>query len=406
MRYRRLADLIALLTLALMVGAESAAFAVTERGSTWDVVVQEIGAGTLLFVLGFGGVGWLLARRVPGNAVGWCFAVGGLLWATGAAGDAWSLLVQDTSRESAPLSRIVENIAVHSWIFSMPFSIQLPLLLLPNGRLLSPRWRPAVWLIGAGVAIGSFGFATIPGVIQDRDPSRTPLVNPLGLRGAAPLSEVLAVTGAGMLILGILAGAVALVLRFRRSRGVERQQMRWVAAGGCCVLLAPVGALVPGLPELLGGLIGTLGIVGVPVCVGVAVLRYRLYDLGRVVSRTLAYAVVTALLVGVYLGIVTATARLAPGSSSLAVAASTLAAAALFQPLRRRVQNVVDHRFNRARYDADRTVDDFRRRLRDEVDLDVVRADLLVVAQRTLQPESMTLWLRPQAVGPTTRPTA
>lgn len=393
MRLRLLADLIAVLTLGLLTVSEVAAYAIGDSPGFWQLAVEQLGAGTLPFVLSFGGVGWLLARRLPGNAIGWSFALGGLLWSIGAAGDAYYAVALDRQTELGPLTRIAANISLHSWIFAMPFSIQLPLQLLPDGRLLSRRWRPVVWLIGAGVVVGSFGFATIPGVIDGTDPARQ-LVNPLGLRAAGPVPEVLALAGAAMLLVGMLAGAVALVLRFRRSRGVERQQMRWVAAGGCCVLMSPVTGLTPGLPEGLSAAIGTLGIAAVPVCVGVAVLRYRLYDLGRVVSRTVSYVVVTGLLVAVYLSVVTGTARLAPGSSSLAVAASTLAAAALFQPLRRRVQRGVDHRFNRARYDADRTLEEFRRRLRDEVDLTAVRADLIAVVQGTVQPATVGIWLR------------
>jgi hypothetical protein len=393
MRHRLLADAIAVLTLALLAAAEVAYYAVNTSAGVWAVAVEQLAGGTLPFVLSFGGVGWLLARRLPTNAIGWSFAVGGLLWSVGAAGDAYYAVALERQSELGPLTRIAANISLHSWIFAMPFSIQLPLQLLPNGRLLSRRWRPVLWLIGTGVVVGSFGFTTIPGVIDGTDPALQ-LINPLGLRAAGPVPEVLALTGAGMLLVGILAGAVAVVLRFRRSHGVERQQMRWVAAGGCCVVFAPVSALVPELPDVVDGIIGTACIAAVPVCVGVAVLRYRLYDLGRIVSRTLSYAVVTALLVAVYLAVVTTTARLAPGSSSLAVAASTLAAAALFQPLRRRVQSAVDHRFNRARYDADRTVDEFRRRLRDEVDLDTVRTDLLEVVEGTVQPSSVGLWLR------------
>jgi hypothetical protein len=195
-----------------------------------------------------------------------------------------------------------------------------------------------------------------------------------------------------------MLGMLAVVLRFRGSSGVERQQILWVAAGGLCGL---VGILFggssqdPGLRGMIAGIVAGLGVGAVPVCLGVAVLRYRLYDLGRVVSRTVSYAVITALLLGVYLVLVTASSRLLPGGSSLAVAASTLAAAALFQPLRRRVQQVVDRRFNRARYDADRTVDAFTRSLREDVALDAVRSDLVAAVHDTLQPASLGLWLRP-----------
>ncbi len=391
---RWLADGIALVSLVLLVGAEWMTYRLPEnRMGLGELAVSTLSSGSILFVLGFGGVGWLLARRLPGNAVGWSFALGGLMWAAGAAGDAWGDLAAAGSGEVSALARMVTNLSVSIWLFSMPLSVQLPLLLLPNGRLLSSRWRRAVVVLGAGVFLGALGFATIPGVIGATDPARH-LVNPLGVRWLGPVPVILGVTGAGLLLVGMLPGAVAVVLRFRRSRGVERQQMRWVAAGGCCALTLPLSAFLPGLPDAVGRIYGSLAILAVPVCVGVAVLRYHLYDLGRVVSRTLSYAIVTAVLVGLYVAGVTGAARLAPGNSSLAVAASTLAVAALFQPLRRRVQSAVDHRFNRARYDADRTIDAFTRRLRDEVDLDAVRADLLQVVHGTMQPSSVGLWLR------------
>jgi peptidoglycan/LPS O-acetylase OafA/YrhL len=189
---------------------------------------------------------------------------------------------------------------------------------------------------------------------------------------------------------------VCVVLRFRSSRGVERQQMRWVAAGAA----AAVGGLLVGLPSGLGiapnwiSFIVYPALLSVPVGVAVAVLRYRLWDLDRLVSRTVTYAVVTGLLVLPYLAIVAATPRLAEGSGSLAVAAATLAAAALFQPLRRRVQDLVDRRFNRRRYDAARTLDAFAARLRDQVDLDALHGELLAVVDQTMQPTQASLWLR------------
>jgi len=390
---RWLTDGIALVSLALLVGAVWMAHSLPGNRMGLGELAATLSEGSVLFVLGFGGVGWLLARRLPGNAVGWSFALGGLMWAAGAAGDAWGDLAAAGFGEVSALARMVTNLSAFSWLWAMPLSVQLPLLLLPNGRLLSARWRRAVAVLGAGVVLGTLGLATIPGVIEATDPARH-LVNPLGVRWLGPLPIVVGLTGAGLLIVGMLAGAIAVVLRFRRSRGVERQQMRWVAAGGCCVLTAPITALIPILPDGVDSIVASLAILAVPVCVGVAVLRYHLYDLGRIISRTLSYAVVTAVLVGLYVAGVTGAARLAPGNSSLAVAASTLAVAALFQPLRQRVQSAVDHRFNRARYDADRTVDAFTRRLRDEVDLDAVRTDLLQVVHGTMQPTTAGLWLR------------
>ncbi|HZJ05031.1 MAG TPA: hypothetical protein VFD59_06125 [Nocardioidaceae bacterium] len=400
--HRWLADGLAVLTLVLLVAACAALYVVyagepsLRRNGLGALVVDFFQSGVIGFALGFGGVGWLLARRLPRNPIGWCFLLGGFVWAAGALGDAYVELALTGHVALGAFARTNAVFSFFGWIFSMPLSVQLPLLLLPNGRLLSPRWRPAVWTVVGGVLIGSLGFATIPGVIEGTDPARR-LVNPMGVRALGPLPEVLAYVGAGLLLVGMLAGSAAVVLRFRRSRGVERQQMRWIALGGCGVLLGPITALLPVIPDGVSAVAGTMGIAAVPVCVGVAVLRYRLYDLGRVVSRTASYAVVTAMLLGVYLTLVTTSARLLPAGSSLTVAASTLAVAALFQPLRRRVQKIVDRRFNRTGYDADRTVAAFTQQLREEVHLGVVQRDLLTVVHQALEPSQATLWLREEA---------
>jgi hypothetical protein len=197
-------------------------------------------------------------------------------------------------------------------------------------------------------------------------------------------------TGLVLWFASMLAALVSLVLRFRASRGTERQQLRWVAAGAT----GAVAGLVVGIA---GVVVTYFAVLCLPVGVAVAVLRYRLWDLDRLVSRTVTYAAVTALLVVPYLLILPAATRLAGGSGSLAVAAATLAAAALFQPVRRRVQGLVDRRFNRRRYDAARTVDGFALRLRDQVDLDVLHGELLAVVDQTMQPTQASLWLRPPA---------
>jgi hypothetical protein len=400
-RRRWLANGVAAMTATLVAASVTAlSIAVPEirHGSAIEVVRIFASSGELLFALGFGGVGWILARRRPANAIGWCFALGGLSWAAGMLGGAWVELALRGFVDTTVLVRILATHNVFGWILSMPLSVQLPLLLLPNGQVLSRRWRWAVGVVVSGVIVGTLGFSTIPGVIEGTDPALS-LVNPWGLGPLEPLPQAMALTGAVLLLIGMAAGAVAVVLRFRRARGVERQQLRWVAFGGCCVLLAPITGLAVGLPDWVSNIGGNIGILAVPVCVGVAVLRYRLYDLGRVISRTVSYAVITALLLGVYFGLVTAVTRLVPRSSSLAVAASTLAAAALFQPLRRRVQGVVDRRFNRARYDADHTVEAFTRTLRQQVDLDAVRSGLLAAVNGSLQPTTARLWLREPSGG-------
>jgi peptidoglycan/LPS O-acetylase OafA/YrhL len=199
--------------------------------------------------------------------------------------------------------------------------------------------------------------------------------------------------------LSLPPAAVCVVLRFRSSRGVERQQLRWVAVGAAAAVAGLLVALPSGLgiaPDWISYIVYP-ALLSVPVGVAVAVLRYRLWDLDRLVSRTVTYALVTALLVIPYLLVVPAASRLAEGSGSLAVAAATLTVAAVFQPLRRRVQDLVDRRFNRRRYDAARTLDAFAVRLRDQVDLDALEGELLAVVDQTMQPARTTLWLRPPA---------
>jgi hypothetical protein len=205
---------------------------------------------------------------------------------------------------------------------------------------------------------------------------------------------VVTFTGLVLYALCLPAALVCVVLRFRAARGTERQQLRWVAAGAtvAVLLLLPV----PG-GDRLPGFLNAVAVLAVPVSVAVAVLRYRLWDLDRLISRTITYLLVTGLLVLPYLAILPAATRLAAGAGSLAVAAATLAAAAMFQPLRRRIQDLVDRRFNRRRYDAARTVDTFAARLREQIDLDALSAELLAVVDQTVAPTRASLWLRPSA---------
>jgi hypothetical protein len=274
--------------------------------------------------------------------------------------------------------------------------ITLPALLLPDGHLRSRRWRPVAAASVTGIVLILAAGIVAPGRLQS-----VPVDNPFGLGGAAGgVAWAVAYTGVALHWASLVAALVCVVLRFRASTGTERQQMRWVGAGAAA---AVVGLLlsVPGVFGLLPNATTYVLYVGLwcpPAGVAVAVLRYRLWDLDRLVSRTFTYATVTALLVIPYLLILPAATRLAQGSGSLAVAAATLAAAAAFQPLRRRIQLVVDRRFNRRRYDAARTVQQFAARLRDQVDLDALGGELLAVVDQTMQPTQGWLWLRPPAV--------
>jgi hypothetical protein len=225
-----------------------------------------------------------------------------------------------------------------------------------------------------------------------------PVAKPFALGGwAGEAATTVTWVGWALVFASIPVAALSAVLRFRASRGVERQQLRWVAAGATTAAAAPL-VLIP-LEELgllpLTDAFALPMLLSVPVAVAVAVLRYRLWELDRLVSRTVTYAVVTAVLLVPYLLVVPAASELVAGSGSLAVAAATLAVAGLFQPLRRRVQDLVDRRFNRRRSDAARTVEGFARRLRDQVDLDALHRELLEVVDQTMQPTRASLWLRP-----------
>jgi hypothetical protein len=355
----------------------------------------------LAFALGFATVGLVVSLRRPANPIGWLFAAAGLSSALSVPFEPWiDRLVRD--HHALPLAAQVAAVyAEFAWAPTVALGVTLPALLLPDGRLRSRRWRVVVATSVTGVAMTLGAGSLVPGPLENLPVAD----NPFGLAGpAGELAGVLVRLGVLLHTASLPAAAVCVLLRFRASSGVERQQMRWVAAGAA----GGVAGLLLALPGGLGLLPNATSflvfpaVLCPPVAIAVAVLRYRLWDLDRLVSRTVTYAVVTALLAVPYLLILPATSRLAGSSGSLAVAAATLAAAALFAPLRRRVQDRVDRRFNRRRYDAARTVAAFAARLREQVDLDALGAELLAVVDRTVQPTRASLWLRPPA---TPRPT-
>ncbi|HSR27559.1 MAG TPA: hypothetical protein VLR51_03815 [Actinomycetes bacterium] len=348
-------------------------------------VLADGAAFALVFPLGYATIGLVLGLRRPANPIGWLFAASGLVRSLPIPIDPWvSQLILD--HRPLPLAaQLGALVGEFNWAPAVALGITLPALLVPDGRLRSRRWRPVAAAAVAGPVLGVAGGSLIPGQLQE---TVIPIDNPFGLSGVAgTVAAVVGFSGLGLWVASMLAALVSLVLRFRASRGTERQQLRWVVAGA--------GGAVAGLLVGMAGVVVTyFAVLCVPVGVAVAVLRYRLWDLDRLVSRTVTYAVVTALLVLPYLLILPAATRLSEGSGSLAVAAVTLAAAALFQPLRRRVQDLVDRRFNRRRYDAARTVEGFAVRLRDQLDLDALEGELLAVTNQTMQPSQASLWLR------------
>jgi hypothetical protein len=361
------------------------------RPLTLGLLAEGAGAA-LAFPLGYATIGLVLALRRPGNPIGWLYGASGLVWALVIPFEPWlDTLVRD-QRPLALAGQVAVVFRETSWALAVAFGITLPFLLLPDGRLRSRRWRLVVADTVAGVTMLVVGGSLGSGQLTN---GPIPIDKPFGLPGAAGrVAVVVAYTGLVLYAASLPAALLCVVLRFRASRGVERQQLRWVTTGAAIAVLVLLP--FPGKGEL-HATVAVVGVLCVPVSVAVAVLRYRLWDLDRLVSRTVTYAVVTALLALPYLLILPAATRLAGSSGSLAVAGATLAAAALFQPLRRRVQDLVDRRFNRRRYDAARTVDAFARRLREQVDLDALSADLLAVVDQTVAPTRASLWLRPSS---------
>jgi hypothetical protein len=381
-------------TMACLLGGLLVTLAVV-RPLTSEAIVNGAfdGSWWLLFAT----IGLVLTLRLPANPIGWLYAAAGLVWSLYIPFDPWVDQLQRTGRPLPVAAPYLVLIGENFWAIGLTLAVTLPLLLLPDGRLRSPRWRP--------VAVTAVTATAVQIVANCLDPAPTtqtlePLAKPFALHGwPGTVATVVSWTGLGVMFACVPAAALCAVLRFRSSRGVERQQLRWVAFGAAASVVGPLLAL--GLAAL--GVLHSADnafswplLLSVPLAIAVAVLRYRLWDLDRLISRTVAYTLVTALLVLPYLVVLPVASRLLEGSGSLAVAAVTLAVAAAFQPLRRRVQSLVDRRFNRRRYDAARTVDAFATRLRDQVDLDALHTELLGVVQQTMQPTRATLWLRPR----------
>jgi hypothetical protein len=389
-----LAWLLFLATFGCLAGGLVVTLAVV-RPLTADVLLD--GAGSAAIWLLFATIGLVLSLRRPANPIGWLYAAAALVWSAYVPWDPWVNELLRTGRPLPPAARLAALAGDSLWAVGITLAITLPLLLLPDGRLRSRRWRVVAVAAVAGTTMEVVGWCLSPGPMTQ---TLEPVAKPFALDGwAGTVATVVSWTGWGVLFASIPAAAVCVVLRFRASRGVERQQLRWVAAGAVVAVVGPL-LLVPleavGLLPTVDSFSWPL-LLSVPVAVAVAVLRYRLWDLDRLVSRTVTYALLTALLVLPYLLVLPAVTRLAGGAGNLAVAAATLAAVAAFAPLRRRVQGLVDRRFNRRRYDAERTVAGFAARLREQVDLDALTAELLAVVDRTVQPTQASLWLRPQA---------
>jgi hypothetical protein len=340
-------------------------------------------------------VGMLVARRQPGNPIGWLFLVIAVCLFVGTDGGDYAYLGYRLGHH-LPLG-VVAVVLGQVWGPGLEL-LFVVVLLFPDGRLPSRFWRWALRAYGVLYAalLAADAAATADALIGhpvrvDASGGLSAVDNPAGWYKAVqgPLTVALVVLSVSFI--------ARQVLSWRRSSGDRRQQLKWLASGAAISVLSVVvassgaGATATFLQWV--GPLAWFGIAALPLSIGVAILKYRLYEIDRIISRTLAYAIVTGLLVGVYAGLVLLATRVLGFTAPVAVAASTLAAAALFTPVRRRVQRVVDRRFNRARYDADRTLAAFTARLQDDVDLDTVRTDLITAVHQALEPAHASVWL-------------
>ena len=346
-------------------------------------------------------VGLLLTLRRPRLLTGWIFLAIGFIAATGTAADALS-----AHGLAAPGAAPWWGVAAAwygewYWLPMLYATLVFLPMLFPTGRPLTGGWRRVVL-----AAAGALVLVTVTAALQERlDPIRGyPVPNPIGIPGLSDVEDgamggVVALVG----VLSLLLAACSLIVRYRRSRGVERQQLKWFTSAAVAMI---GGFILLGLGDAMGftrpGIVDATLFMLPSIAAGIAIFRYRLYAIDRIISRTVTYALVTALLIGVYVGAVTLmSAAIDPlaGESPLAVAVATLAAAAAFRPAQQRVQRAVDRRFNRARYDVQRTVEGFRERVRSDVDLDRLCADLVTVTHDALQPATAVVWLRSEEAG-------
>ena len=333
--------------------------------------------------------GTVVAARRPGNPLGWLLLA--LFAFSGTPLSGYAYLDNGLHRGTLPLGQaaVAGAAAWPVWLFL----IALLLWLFPDGRLPRGRWRRvSVALIAAGAALAAAASAgnylAVVGYAVPVRAGGSPAANPSGVWAVIQVAAVIGSVASWLLWL------IGQVPRYRRSAGERREQLKWLYAGAVALVVAAlISALASGDSASYWQVVGTLGLAVLPVCVGVAVLKYRLYAIDRIVSRVIAYAIVTAVLGGLFAGLVLVATEVLPVKGPVAVAAATLVAAALFNPLRRRVQHAVDRRFNRARYDAESVIAAFTARLRDTVDLDMVQGDLVGTVDAAFQPAHVSVWV-------------
>jgi len=382
------------MTIALAADIAAVVVIVATIRAGGDPTFEVTGVGGLVLGATYGIVGWVIASRRPDNSIGWVFLAIGLSQAIDTFVSYYSTYGLVVVPGSLPFAAELSWVAVWAWAPGFTLLATLSVLLFPDGRLPSPRWRPVRWaslaimaLLCAPVAIALWPYRG-EALIFTGEPS---------LGGAVGVAFGIQFTGLLALPFAALASIAGMIVRLRRSGPSERQQLKWFTYAAVLEItfLVSLGFLT--IPPLLGAIAAVLIAPLLPVAAAIAILRYRLYEIDRIVSRTIAYGLVTGLLIAAYAGLILllqGPLDQITGGDTIAVAVSTLAVAALFQPIRRRVQRVVDRRFDRGRYDADRTASAFADRLRDEMDLANLSRDLDTTIRDAIAPRSLGIWLR------------
>ena len=351
--------------------------------------------------------GLLIATRRPGNTIGWLLLAIGLAWGV-ANGTSYSDYVLRLHHGSLPAGAVVGALGSGFWIVAIGVTGTFLVLLFPDGHLPGPGWRPVAWISAVSIPLGLLSLILTPGPLEDAGYPHTQ--NPFGVAALASViddAKILILVVPAMMV----ASAVALIVRYRRSDVRARLQLKWLAAaaGGVALVylvVEPLSAILypseTHAPELDPDLLQDIALLSfglIPVAIGIAILRHRLFDIDVIVRKTLVYAALVACLAGIYLGGVYAiegvVRRLSGSSGTFAVTLSTLAVAVAFQPLRRRIQAAVDRRFYRGRYDAAQTLEAFSARMREEIDLEALRGDVIALVGDALHPAHVALWLRP-----------
>ncbi len=382
--------------LTLAAAAASVPLAALARQAAGNVLIFRAAVALLAVVLA--GVGLVVARHQRGNPMGWLMLGSGLGFILGTDAQLYATLAYRLHPGRLPLGWVAVLLNA-GWALAFIF-LGAAVVLFPDGRLPSRHWRWPwrIYLALSAAVAGGLAVVLLTAIAAhhvqiDSSGDLATIDHPTG---AAALWGAIEDAGFVVLVAWLVAAVIQQAVGYRRASGVRRQQLKWVASGAAVAVICGVGGTVlNNTPEPWQVIADVLvaGVAALPASMGVAILRYRLYDIDRIISRTFAYAIMTGLLVGVYAAVVLLATQVLQFHASVAVAVSTLVAAALFNPLRRRVQRAVDRRFNRARYDADQIVAAFAARLKDAVDLDSVRDDLAGVVQQALEPAHISVWV-------------